>query len=323
MEFSPAIPRAGQPIDRVREHLLLSLHLGRLRPGDRVPSVRRLAVIAGLNRKTVHRAYRALVEEGVLSVRPGAGTFVADAAGFAPLDRSEDDLIHTMNRCRAEAHGLGLTPAAFADFVQGALNGGLKGLPLAVVECNDEQIDMIGRDLHAGLAIDARRIPLDAVLADPAGTLRGLWGVVTTDCHRVEVERAARTIGARVYRVALDPEFPRRILRTARARGIVLCVRDLRFATVFRRFLGQLGATEEQLAHLRIVTPRRLRGAIREAGADAEILISPLAEKDAAAHAPPFVRRVKAHWRLADGTIDRLKAALAFDIARRREGRHA
>lgn len=81
MAPSNAVTRPGQATEKVREHLMTSLHLGRLRPGDRVASVRRLADITGLNRKTVHRAYGALVKEGFLDARPGAGTFVAQPPG--------------------------------------------------------------------------------------------------------------------------------------------------------------------------------------------------------------------------------------------------
>ena len=125
MEPSRGAPRGSHPFERVREHLLVSLHLGRLQPGDRVPSVRRFAVMSGMNRKTVHRAYRALVGEGFLAVRPGAGTFVATSPGPHPSAQREDELVHVVNRCRAEAHSLGVTATAFADFVQNALNGGL------------------------------------------------------------------------------------------------------------------------------------------------------------------------------------------------------
>jgi GntR family transcriptional regulator len=50
----------------------------RLLPGEPVPSVRELARQLGLNPATVARAYTALVDEGVLEVRRGAGTFVAE-----------------------------------------------------------------------------------------------------------------------------------------------------------------------------------------------------------------------------------------------------
>ena len=309
--------RTGQGIDKVREHLMTSLHLGRLRPGDRVASVRRLADITGLNRKTVHRAYGALVKEGFLDVRPGAGTFVAQAPDPR---RSLDALMHAVNLCRGEAHALGLSSSAFADFVHGALNGGLQGLPVVIAECNREQIEMVGRDVRAGLGVNARPVLLDDLVADPAGTLAGAWGVVTTDCHRAEVESAARTVGLPVYRVALDPEFPQTILRWAQSRGVVMAVGDERFAGVFLRLLGQLGAGAEVTARVRIVLPSRLCAALRAAGDDAVVLVSPLVLREVESKLPPHARHLSAHWRLAQGALERLRAEIAYDLAAKREG---
>jgi len=309
--------RPGQGTEKVREHLMTSLHLGRLRPGDRVASVRRLADITGLNRKTVHRAYAALAKEGFLDVRPGAGTFVARAADPR---RSHDALMHAVNLCRGEAHSLGLSASAFADFVHGALNGGLQGLPLVIAECNREQIEMIGRDVRSGLGANARPVLLDDLFADPAAALAGAWGVVTTDCHRAEVESAARTVGLPVYRVALDAEFPQAIIRWARSRDVVLAVGDERFAGVFLRFLGQLGAGPEVTERVRIVLPARFRAALRAAGDDAVVLVSPLVLREVESKLPIQARHLAAHWRLAPGTLERLRAELAYDLAAKREG---
>jgi DNA-binding transcriptional regulator YhcF (GntR family) len=321
MAPSIAERRPGQGLEKVREHLLTSLHLGRLRPGDRVVSVRRLADMTGLNRKTVHRAYRALVEEGLLEARPGAGTYVSPGAGTR--ERSEDDLIRAVNRCRSEAQMLGLSPVAFADFVQSALNGGLEKLPLAIVECNHEQIEMIGRDVRSGLKAAPRAVVLADLVANPQAALAGAWGVVTTDCHVAEVDQAARSVGTPVYRVALDPDFPHRILRWAKTRDVVVCIKDDRFAKVFTRFLGQLGASPEILARLHHTSPARLRATLRLVEEDPVLIVSPLAERDAASRIPPGVRPVTGHWRLAEGTIERLRATIAFDIARKRAGTHA
>lgn len=310
-----ASTRPGQGTEKVREHLMTSLHLGRIRPGDRVASVRRLADITGLNRKTVHRAYGALVKEGFLDVRPGAGTFVAQSPG---ANRDQDALLRAVNLCRGEASALGLSSSAFSDFVHGTLNGGLHGLPLVVTECNREQIEMIGRDVRAGLGVSPRPVRLDELVADPATTLAGTWGVVTTDCHRAEVETAARTVGVPVYRVALDPDFPNTILRWARTRGVVMAVGDDRFANVFLRFLGQLGAPEEITARVRIVTPPRLRAALRAAGDDAVVLVSALVHREVEHRIPIGARHLAAHWRLAQGTLERLRAELAYDLAAKR-----
>jgi hypothetical protein len=282
-----------------------------------VASVRRLADITGLNRKTVHRAYGALVKEGFLDVRPGAGTYVAQAAG--PRG-SQDALTRAVNICRAEALGLGLSTSAFADFVHGALNGGLHGLPVVITECNREQVDMIRRDVHAGLGVNARTVLLDEFVANPAAALAGAWGVVTTDCHRAEVEAAARTVGLPVYRVALDPEFPQTILRWAKTRPVVMAVADERFTVVFTRFLGQMGAPPDILARIHIVLPGRLRAALRDAGDGAVVLVSALVLNEVASKLPPDARHLAAHWRLAQGTLERLRAELAYDLAAKREG---
>jgi hypothetical protein len=200
------------------------------------------------------------------------------------------------------------------------LNGGLQGLPLVVVECNHEQTEMIARDVRAGLGVNPRHVLLEELVANPAAVLAGAWGIVTTDCHRAEVESAARTIGLPVYRVALDPEFPRAILRWAKTRDVVMAVGDDRFAAVFLRFLGQLGAPPEIINRVHIVLPARLRGTLAAAGDGAVVLVSALVLSEVESKLPPHARHLAAHWRLAQGTLERLRAELAYDLAAKREG---
>lgn len=63
----------------LRERIAAEIAAGRLRPGDRLPPVRRLATDVGLAVNTVARAYRELEQDGLLEGRGRAGTFVADA----------------------------------------------------------------------------------------------------------------------------------------------------------------------------------------------------------------------------------------------------
>ncbi len=53
---------------------------GKLNAGDRVPSVRDLAVEVEVNRNTVMRSYSYLQEKGIFENRRGVGFFVADTA---------------------------------------------------------------------------------------------------------------------------------------------------------------------------------------------------------------------------------------------------
>ena len=51
---------------------------GRLRPGEQLPSVRRLADVAGVNVNTVRAVYERLEGEGFVTTQHGRGTFVAE-----------------------------------------------------------------------------------------------------------------------------------------------------------------------------------------------------------------------------------------------------
>jgi GntR family transcriptional regulator len=71
---------AGKLRDLARE--------GGLKPGDRLPSVRQMATLAGVNVNTVRTVYARLEREGLLSSEHGRGTFVHGAAqGDASADR--------------------------------------------------------------------------------------------------------------------------------------------------------------------------------------------------------------------------------------------
>src|SRR3546814_14381268 len=54
-----------------------AIAVGKLRPGDRVPSVRSLASELSLARGTVEAAYQILVSEGYFVTRGAAGTIVS------------------------------------------------------------------------------------------------------------------------------------------------------------------------------------------------------------------------------------------------------
>ena len=80
--------RDGVPIyaQLVRQVKLL-VASGRLRPGEQLPPVRKLAEQLLINPNTVARAYRELETEGIVSSRQGSGVFVAE--GESPLARRE------------------------------------------------------------------------------------------------------------------------------------------------------------------------------------------------------------------------------------------
>ena len=69
-------PVYQQIVHQVRRDIALD----RLRPDDKLPTVRQLAAQLVINPNTIAKAYRQLESESVITTRPGTGAFIA------PLD---------------------------------------------------------------------------------------------------------------------------------------------------------------------------------------------------------------------------------------------
>jgi len=100
------VPFYRQIIDRVRA----AIATGELTPGDRLPTVRQLAVDLSVNPNTVSRAYTELELTGLVETQMGSGTFVGSRP-VAPDDVERARLLERMCQeflSRASAHGFTL-----------------------------------------------------------------------------------------------------------------------------------------------------------------------------------------------------------------------
>ncbi len=69
--------RSGlSPYQQVVQQVRHALRLGLLREGDQLPKVKEVVAALAINPNTVLKAYRELEHEGLVSARPGVGTFV-------------------------------------------------------------------------------------------------------------------------------------------------------------------------------------------------------------------------------------------------------
>jgi GntR family transcriptional regulator len=67
-----------------------ALRLGLLEPGDRLPTAKEVVAKLAINPNTVLKAYRELEREGLVSARPGLGTFVKRTlAQHDPAEQAE------------------------------------------------------------------------------------------------------------------------------------------------------------------------------------------------------------------------------------------
>ncbi len=97
------------PYDQVKRQLSAAVAAGELQPGDKLPTVRRLAEDLGLAPNTVARAYRELEAIGLLDTRGRAGTFISgdESSRAARLAAAEyADRVRTLGLSPAEALAL-------------------------------------------------------------------------------------------------------------------------------------------------------------------------------------------------------------------------
>ncbi|WP_131736215.1 GntR family transcriptional regulator [Actinomadura roseirufa] len=72
LDGSSGVPAYLQLVQQVRQALLL----GYLRSGDQLPTVKEAVASLAINPNTVVKAYRQLENEGMVTARPGQGTFI-------------------------------------------------------------------------------------------------------------------------------------------------------------------------------------------------------------------------------------------------------
>ncbi|MGO4256690.1 GntR family transcriptional regulator [Marmoricola sp. RAF53] len=92
------------PYEQIRAQVVAHVDSGELQPGDRLPTVRRLAEDLGVAANTVARAYRELEQSGVIETRGRAGSFVTG-------DQVERKAKEAAATYLAQVTALGLTPA--------------------------------------------------------------------------------------------------------------------------------------------------------------------------------------------------------------------
>lgn len=77
LDHSSGVPVYRQLVDQVQG----AIASGRLKTGDQLPTIRKVAVELAINPNTVSRSYRELEQSGAVDTQHGSGCFVAELAG--------------------------------------------------------------------------------------------------------------------------------------------------------------------------------------------------------------------------------------------------
>ena len=301
--------------EQLRDQIQAALHLGELRPGDGLPSLREMARRHGINPKTVLRAYRALTEQGLLEVRPGSGAVVGGEA----IERREEEravrLLHLARRHQVEAEEAGLTAREHRQLLErldpdaAATGAALTRVRVVVLECNSEQARVFAREISRRLPAQAFPLVLPAREESAASLLRmaDLW--VTTDFHAVEVRRRASEQGRPCLSLRLDPRFTRAVVEAAQRGPLVMVYADLAVFPPFLRALRNAGADERLVSRIRGVAADDRGQLEREISRVTSVYVSPLCE-EIARRVPRRLLVRAPRWYIATRSIEALRAMI-------------
>jgi len=102
---------SSKPIyEQIKERIKLLILSGKLKEGEFVPSIRSLAEDLGVNLNTVARAYRELVQEGVLEVRRGEGYIVSKSGRGKDSNAARDGTQEEDRRLQESRYPTGEDP---------------------------------------------------------------------------------------------------------------------------------------------------------------------------------------------------------------------
>jgi GntR family transcriptional regulator len=105
----------GVPIYvQLRDQLLGAIGAGRVRPGERMPTMRQVALALKIDLNTVKHAYDELERAGAILLVRGRGTFVAENPPPIDIATHEGRVESLAHRTLAAAAAAGLDPSAVA-----------------------------------------------------------------------------------------------------------------------------------------------------------------------------------------------------------------
>lgn len=91
---------------------------GAFRPGDQLPTVRRLAMDLGVHHNTVAEAYRTLAAEGWLELKRGRGATILERTSPPPKPEAHLQFAQRLSELAAKAVAAGIPPDAVAEHLE-------------------------------------------------------------------------------------------------------------------------------------------------------------------------------------------------------------
>ncbi len=223
--------------ESLRRRLVSGLHLGLLRPGDRLPSVRELGREFGAHQRVILAAYRELERDGLVEFRPRSGIYVAATA--APVLGMLPAMARRMVEFLVEGLSFGVSATEMPERMRRCIE--TLRLRAVCVECNDDQIDSLCRQLHTDYGLTSTAVELHELdTAEAEAEIRRADLIVTTSFHANDVRRVAERAGKPWIATSLRADMVAEIARHLVQGPVYFVGTDPRFAQKTRDIFGAM-----------------------------------------------------------------------------------
>ncbi len=228
---------------RLREWIVRELHLGHVRSGDRLPSIRQISRELRADNRRVARAYRGLESEGLVEVRGRSGVYVAEQ------EQNSGELLAETQRWMAgvltEAWTRQINAPDYPDLVRRCTAS--VRVCCACVESVEDVLSAYCSELKEGWGFETFPVRIGSAGTDPDRTaleaLRGADLVTTTSFHAGAVRAAAEALGKPVVVLMAHPDLEEAIRRRLREGRLTIIAVDVGFAGRIRALYGdEVGA---------------------------------------------------------------------------------
>ena len=238
-------------VETLRSRLLRGIQAGTLRVGDRLPSARNLATEFHVDHRTIIEAYRELVGEQLVEMRPRGGVYVAArSAGLGGIPALPEKWITNV---LVE----GLTREIPGPELYEWLRRSLETLRLRalVIASTEDQVAGLCRELRDDYGLESDGLTAAAAEAAPTASLslRHADLIVTHASHRTWVEELGTQLGKPVIVIEVRPDLLGGEWALFLRRPVYAVVASEDFGDAVRRFFGEVPKAE----NLRIIVVGR------------------------------------------------------------------
>jgi GntR family transcriptional regulator len=102
-------PNNGVPIYRqIIQQVEYAVFSGRMLPGDKLPTIRSLAIELKINPNTIAKAYGEMEIRGILITQVGSGTYISDKKPAPEADERDRKIREVLGRFIQEMRNLGV-----------------------------------------------------------------------------------------------------------------------------------------------------------------------------------------------------------------------